>query len=212
MANVNNMLFIIRKLLIFIILQASNALIAQSKDGFSLELDSFRTSYINEFLINANSPLDSIGVKYLDFYLPNPDYKVVGNFVLNDKPKSFEMPTYAGTTKSFIEYGRINFSLTEKDYVLPIYKNLALQSNPVYKDHLFLPFNDYTNGNETYGGGRYIDIKIQDIKENKIVIDFNKAYNPYCAYKDGYRCPVPPKANQLNTYIKAGEKNYLKHH
>lgn len=187
-------------------------MIAQSNIDFNEEIDSFRTNFINDFLTNPNSPLDASGVQFLDFYSPDASFKVNADFILNQNPKPFEMPTYAGTTKSFIEYGRLYFTLKDEKYILPIYKNVAFQTNPLFKDYLFLPFNDFTNGNETYGGGRYIDLKLQDIKDNKIILDFNKAYNPYCAYKDGYRCPVPPKANQLNTFIKAGEKNYLKKH
>ena len=98
------------------------------------------------------------------------------------------------------------FELNNEKYILPIYKNIALQTNPVYKDHLFLPFNDFTNGSETYGGGRYIDLTLQDIKDDKVVLDFNRAYNPYCAYNHTYRCPIPPQDNNLDVSILAGEK------
>ena len=80
-----------------------------------------------------------------------------------------------------------------------------------YKDHLFLPFTDLTSGELTYSAGRYIDLKMSDIVENVVVIDFNKSYNPYCAYVSGkYNCPIPPKENQLPVSILAGEKNFLK--
>jgi len=92
--------------------------------------------------------------------------------------------------------------------VLTLYQNFALLTNPLYKDLLFLPFTDLTNNKETYGGGRYINLDIKSINEAKIIIDFNKAYNPYCAYSDGYRCPIPPEENNLPLEIKAGEKNY----
>jgi hypothetical protein len=85
-----------------------------------------------------------------------------------------------------------------------VYQNLGLLKNPEYEDYLFLPFNDYTNGNETYGGGRYLDVRIP--KGNTMVLDFNKAYNPYCAYTYGYSCPVPPRGNSLETEINAGIK------
>jgi uncharacterized protein (DUF1684 family) len=75
---------------------------------------------------------------------------------------------------------------------------------------LFIPFNDLTNYEETYGGGRYLDVSTTDIVNGKMVVDFNKSYNPYCAYSDGYNCPIPPDANKLQVTIKAGEKNYGK--
>jgi uncharacterized protein (DUF1684 family) len=73
-----------------------------------------------------------------------------------------------------------------------------------------VPFGDATSGFESYGGGRYLDFTISDIKNNFLPIDFNKAYNPYCAYTAGYSCPIPPKENLLNASISAGEKNYGK--
>ena len=79
-----------------------------------------------------------------------------------------------------------------------------------YKDYLFIPFGDATSGLTSYGGGRYMDFTLADIKDNTLVIDFNKAYNPYCAYTIGYNCPIPPKENLLTEAINAGEKNYGK--
>jgi len=81
-----------------------------------------------------------------------------------------------------------------------------------YADYLFIPFTDNTSGNESYGGGRYLDYKISDIKNNKLLLDFNKAYNPYCAYTTGYNCPIPPAENDLKVAIKAGEKAFEKKH
>jgi peptide deformylase len=93
---------------------------------------------------------------------------------------------------------------------LNVYQSVALFQNPAYKNHLFLPFLDLTNGQESYSGGRYIDLSTDDIKGNNVEIDFNKAYNPYCAYSNGYRCPVPPVENNLETKIMAGEKAFHK--
>ena len=78
------------------------------------------------------------------------------------------------------------------------------------REYLFVPFGDATSGFESYGGGRYIEFYISDIKNNKVIIDFNKAYNPYCAYTTGYNCPIPPTENMLTVAITAGEKNYDK--
>ena len=81
-----------------------------------------------------------------------------------------------------------------------------------YKNHLFLPFTDVTTRVETYESGRYIDLETSEIVNNEVVIDFNKAYNPFCAYVSGvYNCPIPPKENRLSVAIRAGEKTYEKH-
>ena len=81
----------------------------------------------------------------------------------------------------------------------------------MYRDYLFIPFKDLSNGEATYGGGRYMDIRMDDIKNGELMLDFNKAYNPYCAYSDGYNCPVPPVENHLETEVNAGEKSFGGH-
>jgi uncharacterized protein (DUF1684 family) len=93
---------------------------------------------------------------------------------------------------------------------LSVYRNTRLAKIPAYADYLFLPFTDETNGRETYGGGRYIDLREADFKNGSITIDFNKAYNPYCAFAGGYSCPKPPDENQLAIAIPAGEKKFAK--
>jgi uncharacterized protein (DUF1684 family) len=103
----------------------------------------------------------------------------------------------------------LKFKLNGKDYFLNVYQSDAdvLAKFPEYKDILFVPFKDATNGKETYGGGRYIDIKM--LSSKKVILDFNLAYNPSCAYgSDRYSCPIPPKENFLQVEINAGEKSY----
>ncbi|MEI9956742.1 MAG: DUF1684 domain-containing protein [Ferruginibacter sp.] len=93
---------------------------------------------------------------------------------------------------------------------LTVYQSKSLTKNDQYKDYLFIPFTDATSGDESYGSGRYIDILTTDIKNNTVTIDFNKAYNPYCAYTTGYNCPIPPRENYLIVAVKAGEKSFAK--
>ena len=101
-------------------------------------------------------------------------------------------------------YGIATFDLEGITYKVNVYQSHRLRSLPGFRDHLFFPFKDLTNGEDTYGGGRYIDLTIP--KGDKIVIDFNKAYNPYCAYTSGYSCPIPPRENYIEHEIKAGIK------
>jgi uncharacterized protein len=93
---------------------------------------------------------------------------------------------------------------------LQVFQNLGLLNDPKYSDHLFIPFTDGTTYTETYGGGRYIDLSTKDIKGDKLMVDFNKCYNPYCAYAEGYNCPIPPVENRLPISIHAGERNWAK--
>jgi len=94
---------------------------------------------------------------------------------------------------------------------LHVYQSQSLLQSDQYKDYLFIPFTDLTSGNGTYEAGRYIDIKSEEIRGDHVIIDFNKAYNPYCAYvKNVYNCPIPPRENDLPVAILAGEKEYGK--
>ena len=123
--------------------------------------------------------------------------------------EEFEMATYSGITKPYVKYGDLEFELGDTTLQMAIYQSLRLRQMPQYREYLFMPFKDDTNDDTSYGGGRYIDLTISDIQDGKVKIDFNKAYNPYCAYSDGYNCPVPPRANWLEVKIEAGEQLYV---
>ena len=179
---------------------------------FAKQTENFREKYKREFTKTADSPLKKEDLKYLRFYDPDSSFRVHATFTRVRNSQSFEMPTYSGTKKTFVKYGKVRFRLNGKKQTLTIYRSLSLQTLPQYRDYLFLPFKDKTSGNDTYGGGRYIDLKTSDVKDGAFLLDFNKAYNPYCAYSEGYNCPIPPKENSLVVPIEAGEKNYAKEH
>ncbi|MFZ9005138.1 MAG: DUF1684 domain-containing protein, partial [Robiginitalea sp.] len=105
-------------------------------------------------------------------------------------------------------FGKLTFKFEGTTYVLEVYQSPELLSKPDYEDYLFLPFTDDTNGVETYDGGRYIDLRIPE--GDSILIDFNKAYNPYCAYNPSYSCPLVPPANHLPLSIPAGVMAFKK--
>ncbi len=147
---------------------------------------------------------------FLGFYPPFEKYRINASFKrINDK-KGFYMNTSSGKRKQYFVYGLLNFTLHDTAVVLHIYQSKDLMKNEEYQDYLFVPFGDATSGIETYGGGRYLDIRMGEIKKDHLFIDFNKAYNPYCAYTTGYNCPIPPQENLLKIAILAGEKNYSK--
>ena len=118
------------------------------------------------------------------------------------RSKPFKMATSTDRKPIYEKYGEAHFELDGEKIVLPIYQSHSLRVKEEYKDHLFLPFQDLTNGTESYGGGRYLDLRIPT--GDTIVIDFNKAYNPYCAYSSRYSCPVPPKENRMKVAVRAG--------
>jgi uncharacterized protein len=179
---------------------------------FARQTEVFRDEYKADFLKSENSPLKKKDLKFLRFYEADSTYRVVAAFVKTEKSEPFEMPTYSGIKKTYVQYGVLNFELHGKKQSLNVYRSLALQSVSKYRDYLFLPFKDKTNGKDSYGGGRYIDLTTKDIKENTYVLDFNRSYNPYCAYSNGYNCPIPPKVNHLDDSIEAGEKNFGREH
>lgn len=175
------------------------------------EIIKFRAEKKEYLTTGERAPLTKETLKYLRYFKAKQKYKVEATFTLAKDQKSFEMPTYSGITKSFIKYGTLSFKIGNKEMQLAVYRNLGLMRMPQYKDYLFLPYKDKTSSKASYGGGRYIDIKTTEIKDGKVILDFNKSYNPWCAYGDGYNCPVPPQENRLTIAIKAGEKQFLLH-
>lgn len=171
-----------------------------------------REKYKQDFLAEERSPIKEKDIQFLRFYDPDENYKVKSTFVKTENAAPFDMATMNGKTKKYVEYGTLTFVLDDKLNQLKVYQSIALMEDSVYKDYLFLPFTDETNGDETYAGGRYLDFKTGDIKNGLFTLDFNKAYNPYCAFSDGYSCPKPPKENELKLKVLAGEKAFGKKH
>ncbi|MFC4739212.1 DUF1684 domain-containing protein [Flavobacterium ponti] len=161
------------------------------------------------FADSLHSPLtneDRLHFERLDFFPIDEKYIVKAKFVKLKKQKPFDMPTTTARKPKYIKYGELHFTIDSKDLVLTVYKNIDLSKRKGFKDYLFLPFLDETNGNETYGGGRFLDMRIP--KSDEVIIDFNKAYNPYCAYNPEYSCPIVPLENELAVEIKAGVKKF----
>ncbi len=169
-----------------------------------------RQEYKEAFMTDEQSPLHGNDTAYLRFYEPDETYRVKCDFTVTPYARPFDMPTHSGKTKKFRQYGLVTFKIHDTVCNLQVYQNLGLLKDPAYKNLLFMPFTDSTTYIETYGGGRYLDLSLEDINHNTLVIDFNTCYNPYCAYADGYSCPIPPVENRLPVAIKAGEKNWAK--
>ena len=141
----------------------------------------------------------------LPFYVIDKKYFIHAKFK-KKKGKVFKMKTSTDRLPEYRRYGYLTFEFEGKKYTLTVYQNIGLTEREGYEDYLFLPFTDLTSGEESYGGGRYIDMRIGDLKDP--VIDFNTCYNPYCAYNDRYSCPIPPAENFLNFEVKAGAKKW----
>ena len=167
--------------------------------------DELNKSYADK----EKSPLTEEDFKtftHLDFFPITDEFIIKAKFIRARKEKPFEMKTTTARLPVYKKYGELHFTFEGNEYKLNVYQNLDLIKKEGYEDYLFLPFTDTTNGEETYIGGRYIDCRIQ--KELEWTIDFNKAYNPYCAYNYKYSCPIVPIENDLPIAIKAGVKKF----
>lgn len=142
------------------------------------------------------------------FFEPEEKFNVLASYRLRKKGKVISVPTSADKIKSYREFAVVTFRLEGKKYTLMVYQPVPVM--PLYRNHLFLPIKDLTAPAETYGGGRYMDLSTSDFQNGKVRIDFNRLYNPYCAFSEGWNCPIPPKENHLNVRIEAGEKLPLK--
>lgn len=175
---------------------------------YKKEIKEHRIAYKEDFQNSDHAPLKGSQLNDMAFYPADDKYVVKAKVIINESPENYDIETSSGMKKSFYTYGHAEFTLDDMIIKLELIRNLKVIQMPQYKDYLFLAFKDLTNGEDTYGGGRYIDLYISEIEEGHITIDFNKAYNPYCAYSDGYNCPIPPASNYINLEIKAGEKMY----
>jgi uncharacterized protein (DUF1684 family) len=163
----------------------------------------------------SKSPLkkkDLKDFKGLDFFPVDSTFIVTAKLTKTENAPIFEMATTTDRKPLYKEYGKLNFTLKGKDLELTIYQSQDDSRDEKYKNYLFLPFTDDTSGEESYGGGRYMDVMTTDINiDNTIELNFNNTYNPYCAYNDRYSCPLTPRKNHLDVEVKAGIKVFEKH-
>jgi uncharacterized protein (DUF1684 family) len=180
---------------------------AESPEAYVEKIEKERERQFKFIRFNIESPLteeQKRSFTKLTFYDINPGYKVKARIIPIENKKVREVPLTDGSKQRYIEHSFAEFELGGKTNKL-----LLLQAmDEADKRNFFLAFADETSAKETYGGGRYLNVR-QDGK-NSITIDFNLAYNPYCAYNPDYACPLPPKENLLDIAIPAGEKNYTK--
>jgi hypothetical protein len=146
----------------------------------------------------------------LNFFEADEKFNIEATLVKAPEQKSILMKTSTNREPEYIQYGEIVFTLEAQEYRLLVFQSKKLVDVQKEVDHIFIPFRDGTTGKESYGGGRYVDCKLPT-EGNTLMIDFNKAYNPYCVYNPKYSCVIPPEENRLLIRIEAGEKAYKKH-
>lgn len=191
---------------LFLTLLMGQGLFAQSIVEGNLQ---WRKNQNEEFRNPEISPLteeDREQFDSLSFYPIAEKYHVKA--LLQRTPDSipFKMKTSTDRLADYRQFGLITFTIDSVDCRLAVYQNLRLMHTPGYEDYLFIPFTDLSSGETTYGAGRYVEARIP--QSDTLIVDFNKAYNPYCAYNSRYSCPIPPPINHLNVRIEAGEKKF----
>lgn len=199
------------KQILILFLAISTLACAQDKEPILGETD-WQKQMNADFKDATKSPLkdkDRKDFKGLAFFKFDSTYVVKAKLKRTPNEKPFKMKTTTERLADYVKYGVISFELNGKEHKLNIYQNLGLLTKPGYEDYLFLPFLDNTNGEESYSGGRYVEARIPE--GDVIIIDFNTAYNPYCAYNEKYSCPIVPRENTLYTRVEAGVKAYDKH-
>ena len=203
--NFDRFLFYIMQRLLLLLLVIPQVLLAQDLEK---EIMAYREAQKTNFIKDEFGPMRKENIEFLDYFPADQNYVVEADVQLLLNEKTFRMPTYDGTSNPYKRHAILSFEINGQHLELTTYQSASLFTNPKYANYLFLPFLDQSNGELTYGGGRYIELDATKIENGKITIDFNKAYNPYCAYSSGYRCPQPPEENSLSIPILVGEKKY----
>lgn len=192
---------------VFVHLIFLSTLTAQ-ENSFEKEIENYREEQNKEFLNPDKSPLTAAereNFKGHEFFPADEKYKIVARFEATPDSKPFPLGTSKGTTRLYKRIGILHFQLQEKELTLEAYLQVQRFKIPGQKVYVFLPIIDNTTGETTYGAGRYLHY--EGIPEGKEwIIDFNKLYNPYCAYSDRYECPKVPEPNHLPIAIEAGVK------
>ncbi len=201
--------FSISSLCLILLLGKLDPLLAQREENpleqREQKLKGFRERRDRFFREDPQSPLKERDRKKftgLSYYTIDLKYAMTGRiekYPTEPKPLYVTLPTSRGAGRKYVKYGRFKFKLDGKEFVLQIYRRLA-------SDELFLPFKDKTSGVETYEKGRYLYIEPMD--GERVLIDFNRAYNPFCHFNEKYTCPFAPEENRLDIAIQAGEKRF----
>ena len=182
--------------------------VAGQNSNYIDSIQSFQDNYIK-----THGAVKGADRKYLQFFPVSESFRVNERVEKIYEAPWFKMETSGKEKKVYRTYAILTFKVKDTLCKLHVYQSQDLMGMKEYANHLFIPFTDLTTGEEGYENGRYIDMTTAELEPGSYLLDFNKAYNPYCAYiSDVYNCPIPPKENNLIVGIKAGEMKYGKLH
>jgi uncharacterized protein len=167
---------------------------------YSEQIQEKRREYISNLITMEDSPLKAVkDSSKIKFFEPNSDFVINAKFTPSKEIKVFKIQMTDSTFSEIQAAGNAVFNYKNKEYTLLLFDE---------GEHYLLPFKDLSNKNQTYGGGRYINIPKSNLLNNDLEIDFNDSHNFYCAYSEKFVCPIPPKENSLNILINAGELKF----
>ncbi|WP_296312346.1 DUF1684 domain-containing protein [Winogradskyella sp. UBA3174] len=198
------------RIIFILLITLSFASCAQNKKKLSFETP-FQEKMNTEFKDASKSPLKSKDLKTfksLDFFPFDSAFVVKATIKKTPDTEWFNMKTTTDRLSKERVFGILSFQLKGKSYQLNVYQGEELMQTEGFENYLFLPFLDNTNGATSYGGGRYIDLRVPI--RNTVEIDFNSAYNPYCAYNEKFSCPIVPRINYLDLEVNVGVKAFVK--
>jgi uncharacterized protein (DUF1684 family) len=184
---------------------ASTSAETSEDDAARRQIDAFRRQKDKFFTESADSPIlpeDREVFHGLNYYPFDATFRVMATLVPEPHPGIFRVQTTTGDHKEYTRVGTLEFEVNGQ--VLRLTAFMPPADEPLHGNRLFVPFRDKTSGKETYGAGRYLDLNKR--ATDQYAIDFNRAYNPYCAYSPYYSCPIPPGENNLPVEVRAGEK------
>lgn len=178
--------------------------------AYTKNIQNYRDSLTLEKSKNERLNMNADDLKHLQYFNPDANYIVDCEVKVLNNTRLKEVDTYAQRKKQLKPYALLSGSIDGKKFSVTAYQFFF--GGRIMEDVLFIPLTDLTSGESTYGGGRYLDTTISQIKASKLTLDFNKLYNPLCAYRSGYNCIVPPRENSLEIAINAGEKMFTGEH
>ena len=187
-------------------LAAKSVMHDKSDREISHSIESYRSEKDSAFKsgeVPAIPPSERANFQGLKYFPIDPGYRFEAELKRYPDPEHVKMLTSAGEPDDYIRYGYFAFKFGDKLCKLDVFEDGSPNGDP---QHLFIPFRDETSGKETYGAGRYLELK--EDEGPKFLLDFNMAYNPFCAYNPQYSCPIPPPQNTLKVEMRAGEKSY----
>lgn len=200
-------LFAIIAILIGYTYYSSNTNLEQGK--YLEKINKDREEKNAEFKDNKKSPLEEEDIESfnaLNYFTPDKNYIINATLEWIENPKSIKIASTKGEPRTYKKVANASFKINGQKQQLVLLQNAI--PNPLTKGLTMVLFRDKTSGKSTYGAGRYIELRGLKKGSMQTIIDFNKAYNPYCAYNENYDCPLPPLENQLTVEVNAGEKKF----